>query len=270
MTRSARYQGKGVALDPASAAALAANVVSILRALGGPIAAVLKRRLLRRRLLKVVKGVSLNFVAGHPEAAGALAASAEAIAHELARLMGAGRPLAPKDLADQWAATGRLGPADAHRLAAEYARALHDGLLQVDEFGTLFKTGAVVTTAEAVQGLENATRDREEREVAAAYYDAADKYVHAALALRRGDQIGAMGSEYDAQSLLDRAELNLDWHIIERFTDVRQSFRELVEQQYDEFEAAFDTGDSAATGIAFEALKLGCGDFKALVKERRL
>jgi hypothetical protein len=267
MTRSMRDSGKAVPVDPASAIALAANVVDILVGLAAPITKLLNSRFLRRRVRKVIEAVSLDFAAQHPSTAAALVSSAEAIAHELARLMGTGKPLAPKVLADQWAATGSLNRADATLFADAFVQALHDALLGIDGFRPLFESGATVATAETVQRLEDALRAREVREVAAAYYDAADEYVHAAIALLGREETKALRSEYDASSLVAKAELNRDPRIIERFRDLRLTFRDLVEERYDDFRDAYDTG-SAGTTERLNALNRGAQDFKAFVLER--
>lgn len=269
MTPGAHDGGKGTPVDPSSAAALAGSVVDILWALGTPIANVIKRRLLRRKLRKVIARVSVDFAAEHPAVAEAMAASDEAIAHELARLIGAGRLLAPKVLADQWKASGGLDPADASQFATEYVQALQDELLKIDGFRPLLKSGAAVTTAETLQRIEEALRTREERGLATAYFDAADEYVHAALARLDGDAIGAIRSAHDARSLAEKAEISGgDWQVIEKLRDLREGFKEFVEGRFDEFEAAYESEDPMAIQAAFEALEQGAREFQALVRKR--
>jgi hypothetical protein len=270
MTRSALHRGKGASVDPFSAAGLAANVVDILWSIGTPIAGMIKSRLVKRRLRKAIKRVSSNFVAEHPTTAKALAASADAIAHELARLTDAGRPLPENVLAEQWAASGHLDRADAFRYAGEYVQTLHDQLLKVDGFTALFEAGAIVTAAEILRRLEEESRAREERAVAASYYDAANEYVHAALRRLEGDEPGAIQSAYDARSFIEKAELNGDWRVIERSKGLRARFKELVEERYDELESACATGDGTTAALIYEALEQGSAEFKALVKQRLL
>lgn len=273
--RSAQDRGKGAPVDPFSAAALASEVVDILATLGAPIAGWLKSWRMKRKVRKVVKRASASFVDEHPETAEALAGSAEAIAHELARLTESGRPLTARTLAEQWAASGHLDQAEADRYATEYVQRLHDELMKIDSFRAVLSAGADVSSAEtlqiineALQETKEATRAQEEREVAASYYDAAKQYFYGALALLDGDATGAMGFAYDAQSLLDEAELNRDSLVIGSSRDLRLRFEELVEGRYEDVEAACAEGDRAKSDWAVRALSEGCAEFRALVKQR--
>ncbi len=135
-------------MDPVSAAAFAANVVTFLSSLGGPIASALKRRALKRSLERVVFRVTFSFAAANPATCETMAASAEEIALELAVLVGAGRPADSRALSDTWASLGHMSRPDAMRLADEYVKTLHDALLSVDSFGPLLQRGAAVSSAE--------------------------------------------------------------------------------------------------------------------------
>jgi hypothetical protein len=262
-------------LDPFSAAALAESVVTVLSALGGPIAAVVKRRLVKRKVRKSIERVSSNFVAEHPATADAMAESAEVIAHELARLAGAGRPANAQTLADRWAATGRLSQGEATQYADEYVQRLHDELVKIDGFRSLFVAGANITAAEKLQLIsesmrrsEASVRAREEWEIAALYYEAAKAYFQAALALIAGDTIKAMGYEYDAHSLIDKARLGRASLALVNSKSVRERFAELVEDRFEDAEVACASGDYAKAQEAVRALDEGCDEFRALVNER--
>ena len=217
-----------------------------------------------------------NLPKRHKDAAAALVVSQEAIAHELARLTGAGAPVATKVLADEWTAKG-LDRADATRYAHEYVQALHDELLKIDGFRPLLQAGAIVATAGRVAEVEqllreaaDARRAGEEREVAVAYYTAADEYYQAALVRSQGNTIEAMAHEYEARSLAAIALLCREPHVLKRFKELRGTFKELVEERYDDSKAAYQSGDRATVDAALEALRHGCRDLQARVRELSL
>ena len=262
-------------MDPFSAGAFAKSVVTALSALEGPIAAVIKRRLVKRKVRKSIERVSLKFVAEHPATAEAMADSAEAIAHELARLAEAGRLADAQALAERWAATGHLSQDDARWYADEYVQRLHDELLKIDGFRPLLEARAGLTAAEelmfiaeSMRRIEASARARDEQEIAVLYFEAAKAYFQAALALIAGDASGAMRCEYDAHSLIDTAKLGRASLALVNSKEVRERFAELVERRFDYAEVACASGDPAEAQRAVGALYEGCEAFRALVNER--
>lgn len=260
-------------MDPATVIGLAASVVDILWQIATPIGGWIKSRWLKRQVRRAVERVSLEFAERHHDAAGALVVSQEAIAHELARLTGAGAPVAPKVLADEWTANG-LDRADATRYANEYVQALNDALLKIDGFRPLLQAGAIIATSGKVAEVEqllresaDARRAGEEREVAVAYYTAAEEYYQAALVRSQGDTIDAMAHEHEARSLAAMALLCREPHVLKRFKELRGAFKELVEERYDDSKAAYQSGDRTTVDVALEELRRGCRDLQARVRE---
>ena len=173
-------------MDPASAAALAANVVQILTAVSDPVVNAIKKRALRKALNKTVARVSLEFVAEFPGAGIAMqASSAPAIAAELRRLLTAGAPLEPQTLINEWMNKGYFEHADADRLATNYTERLHDALITIDGFRPLMVASATLTIAQRADEAERRRKGAKKREVARAYFDAADGYFRSALSLFR-------------------------------------------------------------------------------------
>lgn len=254
-------------MDPVSAAACAANVVTFLSSLGGPIASALKRRALKRSLERVVFRVTFSFAAANPATCETMAASAEEIALELAVLVGAGRPADSRALSDTWASLGHMSRPDAMRLADEYVKTLHDALLAVDSFGPLLQRGAAVSSAEILRRIEDAEDRRELREIARAYSAAADSYFYAALARMSGNGIDAMRNEYEASSYFEFATLACSWRALSKFAPVRLRFANLVKQRYDEFCLAQEDSNQDQEHLALKALERGCGEFKGLIHE---
>jgi len=273
MTPSAR-RGKGAPVDPFSAFTLAESVVTILATLGTPIVGFFKSRRVKGHVRKAIERASSNFVAEHPETADAMATSAEAIAQELAQLRG-GRPLAATRVAEHWVSGGYFELSDARAYAEQYARALHNELLKIEGFRDLFEAGITITTAETVllidDGLERdraAARAREEREVAVLHFEAAREYFGAALALLDGDKFRAMGLAHNAETHIDTARLHRDSLALVRSKDVRERFAGLVEDRYEDVEAACAEGDRAKADAAVAALNQGCREFRAFVTAR--
>jgi hypothetical protein len=139
------------------ASTIAANVVNILVGLGGPMAEAANSWRVRRKVRKIIKRVTVSLLDGHPEVAGAMAASEAEIARALARLADAGRPLATRNLAERWAAAG-LDYADAGLYAQEYVDRLHDELLKIAGFRAVILAGSSVETAERMQDVAEALR----------------------------------------------------------------------------------------------------------------
>jgi len=255
-------------VDPASAAALAANVVQILTAVSDPVVNAIKKRALRKALNKTVARVSLEFVAEFPGAGIAMqASSAPAIAAELRRLLTAGAPLEPQTLINEWMNKGYFEHADADRLATNYTERLHDALIAIDGFRPLMVASATLTIAQRADEAERRAQRSEEREVARAYFDAADGYFRSALSLFAGDEIAAQGSVYDAGSLIERIDLIADWRIKEKFKDLRYDFDDLVEQRYENFVELWETGaDPEALRASLEEVRLGAVELRRRVK----
>ncbi len=178
--------------------------------------------------------------------------------------MGAGRPLAPKVLADEWAASGYFDAGTASQLAEEYVQNVQDAFIAIDGFRPLFEAGAVAATAEYAREIERGMRTQEEREIAFAYYDASEAYVQAALHRLGGNEIAAMQAAYHAESLVEKTELNGDWRILEKFQGVRARFKELVQERYDESDAACDS-EAPEAAECFKALNQGVRDLRELV-----
>jgi hypothetical protein len=271
MTPAARHTCKGVPVDPFSAAQLADSVISILSKLATPVVRLIKGRLVRRKVRKIIERASSDFVAGHPETATAMAGSADAIAYELAQLRG-GRPLGATRIAEHWAAAGYFGLEEATAYTEQFARELHDELLGIDGFRDMFQAGATITIAETIELIEAANeRDRanaradDERDVAILYVEAASEYYKAALALLGKEKLKAMALECDAETRVAKARLQRDSLTLVKSKDLRERFAELVEDRYDDVEAACEAGSQAEAEAAVDALDQGRRDFSDFV-----
>lgn len=271
MTPAARHTGKGVPIDPFSAAQLADSVISILSQLATPVVRLVKGKLVERKVRKIIEQAAAGFVARNPETATAMAGSAEAIAQELAQLKG-GRPLGATRIAEHWAAAGYFGLEEATAYATQFAGELHTKLLGIGGFRDLFQAAATITIAETIELIEAALeRDRadaradDERDVAILYIEAASEYYKAALALLGNEKLKAMELECSAETRIAKARLQRDSLTLVKSKDVREKFKGLVEDLYDDVEAAYENGDQAEAEAAVATLDQGRRDFSDFV-----
>jgi hypothetical protein len=274
MIPGARHSGKGKPMDPFSGAVLAKGAIAILQSLASPIVGLIRGKWARRKVRKAIQRASADFVKEHPETAAAMAASANPIAQDLADLR-AGRPLEPKRLAKHWVSEEYLEADVAQAYAGQFARMLHTELLKIEGFSDLFKAGTGVATVEAVQRIEGYMEDSkaralagEEQQVAVLYFQAASQYVDAAVAVAAGDDLGAEALVDRAETLIVTARLNRETLTLMNSKDVRDTFTALVEDRFEDVEAASVAGDRAATDAAVRWLVLGAKEFRAFVSLR--
>jgi len=259
-------RGKGRQVDPVSASALAANVLSILTTLASPAGNALKRWLLTRKVRKAIEKVTKGFVAAFPEAEDAVFSSAAAIAEELARLR-AGKPVEARALSGAWVSEGYFDEATAHQLADDYVGRLNAALLAIDGFQQLMVAYSTLAATAILGEMNERERRKVESEINRGFLRAAYLYFRSGREMLYDDRFSADGSKYEAEALLAEIALIPDWRIKDRFRQLRDAFRDLVQSRYETFVEAHEAGaDIAELSALLEELRLGTQELIELVK----
>lgn len=249
------------------ALSLAAQIVELVKGLGGPVATALTRRS-RAHDLRVAIAAANRIWADERTLPEGFPPPAEVVAVDIARLANTGRPLDPHLLADVWVQMG-CDEVTAGRSAERFVELLDDHLRRIGWFTSLRVTAATLAMTEIQQEERARRRAHDVSSVAGHYFSAADSYVAAARSRLEGDELAAADHLSQARGFLRRGGALRMWRVISTFNGVELDF-EAVEDAYEDLVTAVTLGetDRQEKVRLLESVVAAADRFRATVSDR--